>query len=873
MTHERRALQLPLPHGSPRFAVCALLAALFAAPAARADARSEAKRHFRDGMAMIAGGQVERGIAELKQAYAIKPHPDLLYNIARAYVDLGRIPEALDYFHRYVATDPDDRAQVEAVMARLAGATGARPPAAQPAAVPPSVDTAQLLAALQELIERNKAPPALAASKGSPPRPGPTAAPAVARKDDEGMFEATEVTARTRATAREIASALEGGRTDEDIFEEQVVTAGVHASSEAKAPASLTVITADEIRFTGAATVPEILRRVPGVDVAEMNPSDTNVSIRGFNRRVANKVLVLVDGRSVYQDFLGATLWPLLDVSVQDIARIEVIRGPGSALYGANAYAGVVNIITRTGDEVNGGRAFLQTGNYGSVQGALSAGGRNGKITYRTSLAYDHADKWSSEAPAGFSSQFSQPNRSREIQRAEIAADYQSSGLSVRTGFGFDNMNAMEVFPLGSLRTFGNEGQGGFARAEASYGETDVKVYWNALRMRSGPEYWPSVLPSILASVRADVVDASARTGVQFQLLGRHRFNFGAGFRYSTVDWGFLAPKADGGTRYTQEHFSGFLQDEWEPSRRVSVTLSYRVDRHPLLADQHITPGGLVHSPRGTVLFEVARDQFVRFSAGTAFRAPTFLESYANLFAPVMPGAGIRFQGQLNLKPEEMLQAELGYKGRIGDQLTPEAVVYVERVRNLITDGALQPAPSGTSAGGQTVLGFTGFQNEPNLFVGVGAELGVRYLPADGIDVGLNYSFEKLADCTASCTSDHSVANQSSATVSNTAQHKLNLMATWRTRANFDLGVDAHYVSTVTWFEKSFDPGAPAGVVLAPYALPAYTLINVRIGYRFIRDRLEGGVAVYNLLGDDHREHPFGSPIGRRILVTAAASF
>jgi len=155
----------------------------------------------------------------------------------------------------------------------------------------------------------------------------------------------------------------------------------------------------------------------------------------------------------------------------------------------------------------------------------------------------------------------------------------------------------------------------------------------------------------------------------------------------------------------------------------------------------------------------------------------------------------------------------------------------------------------------------------------VGAELGVRYQPGDGIDMGLNYSFEKLADCTASCTSDHSVANQSSATVGNTAQHKLNLTATWRTRENFDLGIDAHYVSTVTWFEKSFDPSAAAGVVLAPYALPAYTLINVRVGYRFIRDRLEGGVAVYNLLGDDHREHPFGSPIGRRILVTAAASF
>ena len=98
-------------------------------------------------------------------------------------------------------------------------------------------------------------------------------------------------------------------------------------------------------------------------------------------------------------------------------------------------------------------------------------------------------------------------------------------------------------------------------------------------------------------------------------------------------------------------------------------------------------------------------------------------------------------------------------------------------------------------------------------------------------------------------------------------------MATWRTRANFDLGLDAHYVSSVTWFEKSFDPSAPAGVLLAPYAVPAYTLINARLGYRFIRDRFEGGMAIYNLLGDDHREHPFATPIGRRILVSASASF
>src|SRR5437764_12941018 len=100
-------------------AALALAALLFAPAAALADARSDAKRHFREGMSLIAAGQVERGIAELKQAYAIKPHPDVLYDIAKAYVDLGNIDEALGYFRQYVATDPEDKDQVLRVMPPL----------------------------------------------------------------------------------------------------------------------------------------------------------------------------------------------------------------------------------------------------------------------------------------------------------------------------------------------------------------------------------------------------------------------------------------------------------------------------------------------------------------------------------------------------------------------------------------------------------------------------------------------------------------------------------------------------------------------------------------------------------------------------------
>src|SRR5437870_7424263 len=119
----------------------ALIAALLVAAPALADARADAKRHFREGMSLIAAGRIERGIAELKQAYAIKPHPDVLYDIAKAYVDLGNISEALNYFRHYVATDPADKEQVMSVMQRLQAAIA---PAAPPP--PQNIDVQKLLA-------------------------------------------------------------------------------------------------------------------------------------------------------------------------------------------------------------------------------------------------------------------------------------------------------------------------------------------------------------------------------------------------------------------------------------------------------------------------------------------------------------------------------------------------------------------------------------------------------------------------------------------------------------------------------------------------------------------------------------------------------
>lgn len=871
-------------------------ALLLFATGALADARADAKRHFREGMSLIAAGQLERGIAELKQAYAIKPHPDVLYDIAKAYVDLGNIPEALNYFRQYVATDPEDRDQVTSVMSRLQAAIagGAGQPQPVIAAVPQQlpagqIDAQKLLAQLQALINQQQGAPQPQQKPVEVAKAGGKPAPAA--NAEEGMFEAETISAQSKATAKEIAAEL--GRSDvheigagasEDIFEEQVVTASVRSSSESKAPASLTVIGEDEIRMSGAATIPELLRRVPGIDVAEMDPSDTNISFRGFNRRVSNKVLVLVDGRSVYQDFLGGTFWPLLDVAVQDIQRIEVIRGPGSALYGANAFAGVVNIITKIGDEAAGARAFMQAGSNNTFVGGVSAGGKQGKLSYRTTVAYDRADKWTKDVPdheASLQSQFSQPNRSREVQRADMAARYDFGKVQVQAGGGFDNM-AIEIVPIGALRTFDNVGQSGFARLEVDSGQTKFKAFWNALRMNSGPEYWPAGIENLTRGIRSDVLDFNAQTGFDFKGLGTHHLNIGAGYRFKSVSWAYLAPRA-GNSPYQENHFNVFGQEEWDITKKLSMILSYRIDRDPVFYQNNVTPAGLVQSPRGTILYEMQPEQVLRLTVGSAFREPTFLESYIDLFAPIpnQPALGVRFQGSQSLKPESIVQAELGYRGRVGT-FQPDVTLYAERVQNLITDAGLNlppdPSQAVDPANGQFIIGYTGFYNLPGSFFGLGAEIGGKWSPTDGVDLGLNYSYEKMFVCSAvgvgsGCTDNTSVPNQIAATVGNTAQHKINATALWRTRANIDIGLDAHFVSALSWTEGSFDITRPGGVLYTTYPLSAYTLVNGKVSYNWIKDKLETGLAFYNLFDDGHREHPFGNMLGRRILFTAAGSF
>ncbi|MBI5364606.1 MAG: Plug domain-containing protein [Planctomycetes bacterium] len=151
----------------------------------------------------------------------------------------------------------------------------------------------------------------------------------------------------------------------EDLMnvEVEVVSAARHAQSLSSAPAAIFVLTSAELRRSGATSIPEALRLVPGVNVARLDSNRWAVTIRGFNSQFANKLLVLVDGRSVYTPLFSGVWWDTLDVPMADIERIEVVRGPGGALWGANAVNGIINIITKPASETLGNQLSLLIGN------------------------------------------------------------------------------------------------------------------------------------------------------------------------------------------------------------------------------------------------------------------------------------------------------------------------------------------------------------------------------------------------------------------------------------------------------------------------------------------------------------------------------
>ncbi len=841
-------------------------AVVFSAGTAAADERTEARAHFKRGMGAIADGHYDAGIEELKKAYDILPHPNVLYNIARAYVDVGDLENAVTYYRRYLEGNPKDRDEVAQIVASLearirkqqaqlleaqqaVGIAPALPPGGSPVSPPPAgaPGTAQA-----------GPPPLGPTAPGLGPAPGAGAPPGPARG------------AHGVAVAPSPGNIDAGELKTEEVFEETVVTASRTAQSPLDAPNSTSIITEQDIRLSGITKIPELLRRLAGVDIMETTGAQTEVSIRGFNQRLSNKVLVLIDGRSVYVDLIGATLWGTLSIGVEDIERIEVVRGPGSALYGADAFNGVINIITKQPGE--GGSGFnVGYGDRDSAHGSVWASGRDKDLAYRISAGFDNLPRWSREVPAG-RADVDVFNDDQNVSQRSFRVDgtvTRQIGKDVSVGVqgGYSESNPLEILAVGLINDFILKPLDvGDVSAFLHSKHIEARVFWNNYFVTNANNAAYAGQSFFEGQGRLDIVDGEAQYVDQFETgTGvNHDLHVGAEYRLKRIAWTYLAQTE------TENHLGFFVHDEIKLGRQFAVVGDYRADYVPYL-------NRVVQSPRGSVLFHPSKQSTMRGIVATAFRTPDFLEAYLGTPVPTpVSGAALIAQGapsdnrNFKLQPEQIFTTEFGYLNSESDYFTLDSAFFYNRVTDLIeltspnpvTVGDLATPQVPTQASDSTgyyPLFFNGWQNACRRYNVYGAELGVRVFPVEGLDLYANYTLMDVNQDTSGCSGPQPQSD------TRTSEHKINTGVQLRTKFGLDGSIDFHYLSPQDWAEQVQNI-QKQDIEFQSFHLDAYTLLNASLGYRFLRNQAEIRGVVFNLLDDLHREHPYGQVIDRRIM-------
>lgn len=834
------------PH-LPRLLLVCLLAGV---PLAHAEPKDDARRHFQAGLLAAQNQEYQKALDEFLAAQAAWPHPASLYNIGRSYADLGDLPNAIAYYELYRVAAPEKAADVDPLIAvyraRLQQASAPEvPPTAAPAPAPGSAATAEELARLKaiaaELSAMSEAIAVRAAEAPAPPPPEGTAP--------------TPTVPTPAPTPTPDAPALRS-----DAYERVVITASRYGQAPLDSPSTITVLTEGDIRQAAATSVPDLLRRVAGVDVMALAAGKPDVSIRGFNRELSNKVLVLVDGRSVYVDFLGTPLWGAIPVALEEIERIEIIRGPGSAIYGANAMTGVVNIITRTPGE-GGSQLHVSGGSPGYLSGTALADGRKGPTSWRFSAGWDQTGRWSASpavAPDGALVPFTpDQDTSLAVARANGRVDraFLEKGLaSVSGGYvgGFT-----EFYALGALGDYAMDFRGGYLRGDLAYGPVHLRSFYDALAGPTGPWAEYAGARSLNTTFDSDTFDTELEALGDFDTGSvHHRLNAGAGYRYKRIELGYLAE----GAPIVEHHLNAFLQEEARVGD-LSLVASLRADRHPLV------PLNETISPRGAAIFRVADRTSVRLTGGTAFRAPTFLESYLDLDQPTdAEGVFVHTYGDTTLSPERILTGELGLHDESTSVHVADLALYVNRVTQLIglTDVVPEVSPFDPEANG-FAAGSTGFTNLDTVYTAAGGEIDGRVFPTDGVDVYANLAIERVLE-----TEDGTTVPDGS-----TSLVKFNTGASWRTPWRTDAAIHLNYVSPQAWRLRDIDENGILTVTTEE--IPARTVLAARLAvHPFADDAFEVAVDGWNLLalgGDSFREHPKGQLVGPRVWGEVAWRF
>lgn len=692
------------------------------------------------------------------------------------------------------------------------------------------------------------------------------------------------------------------------------------------APAAISTVLPEDIhRAATHGQLGKALEHIQGVDVVQSGMNDFNINTRGFNNSINRRMLVLLDGRDPSTPLLNLVEWNSFQTDVADVKSIEVVRGPGSALYGANAYNGVINITTNAPRDVLGGRISITGGQYGTLRASARYAGMIN-------------DNWSYKVNAGYSRQNQDwvTSRQRDTTKPNNGLEYPGIAFDVlgnRQGLGvigsIDSLinahkTAFNYFATARVDyNFSDDerllAEGGFSKYGNEYfvnstgriliPEVDkpfARIAYNSPRWNVQAQWTNRYTPvpqtvlnaAATSAENSDVMTIEAQWNDSF-LNGDLKLVAGASHETQSVNTTIIGALPLLAPDNQNHNFSGFYgQAEYNLLKNLQIVGAARLDRSSYFETQFSPKGAIVYSPIENHTFRVTVNRsFLRPSYGDRLRrspggAPVNL---AKIDSTISAQTGVPMLGLSAATPvwnvgnpgvgvETAMSYEFGYKGIITEDLFVTVDAYINRRTNFISNplGGLAPtvfppvryANDAANDSLRKMLGQANYDrlatyNDPTTGKSAPALIvtttNIGLVEEKGLEIGANYYPMKQLMVFGNFAFLEAEVKENTVPTNkikpNTSPRRYNIGAQYNASGQWDATLSFRYVDGFTWI---------AGLVEG--YVPSYGVLNLNANYQVMKG-LQIGVNVFNLLDRRHYEIFGGTILQRYIAGTASYSF
>jgi iron complex outermembrane recepter protein len=633
-------------------------------------------------------------------------------------------------------------------------------------------------------------------------------------------------------------------RSLEDLMNIEVTSVSKTKQTLSHTASAVFVISPEDITRSGATNIPDLLRMVPGVDVAQINASTWAVSVRGFNARFSNELLVMVDGRPVYTQTFGGVFWDVLDLPMEDIERIEVIRGPGGSIWGANAVNGVINIITKKASETPGGLVVAGGGNTDQGFGTMQYGGRAGEQTdYRMYTKYLNQDHLPS--PAGQDGGdgwhlFQVGFRTDSVLSSKDTLTFEGNIYTGREGTPTVEFPSVTATGPQNIEVLANLSggfiQGVWNHTSSADSDTSLQVSWDRYKLND-------ILHEHRGTLNIDFQN-------HYSGWARQNIVWGLTYRYSLSD-------SDGGLSVSlvpaglaTQLFGSFIQDEITiVPDKFYLTVGAKLE--------HNYYTGLDFMPTARVAWVPTQHHTLWAAVSKAERTPSSIDTAIRSDLSGFTGAGgvpvlVELIGNPHFQNEGLIAYEAGYRTTVRKQLSIDLAAYYNDYSNQETTEPAAPFFENTPPPPHLVLPLT----HENLMHGEtqGIEVAANWQPIHRWTLSPGYAFEEIHMHLSPVSQDTTSVSEAQGS---SPDHSAQL------RSHFELAHGLAWDASAYFVDRLTNP-----------VERAYTRLDTGLSWKFA-ESASLGIFGQNLLSGAHEEFvdPTGSVRTTLIKRTAYVKF